>query len=673
MPVYLKAQKVAGQLQQAVEAQISKLGKSLSQGAAIIVDGADEAGSRLAADLLYEARILVNAWAKTTVVITSRPIPILVESEEAVKVPLISDQDAYALVERFSGQQITPYVTFKWPQSVHNAIHRPLFAILLGIYLRDRNMMAPNSEGELLSNLVERSLRQARASNPDVEQVLQRLAALSTDRTTGLVSRTEVASTSKLQMLLDSGLVIEDAGNISFPLPILSQWFAAHSLAAGIPDPNDLTNDLERLERWRYPLAIFVGYFDHDTVSKLLVPLAEKHPAFTAEIVNEELARTGWNYTQKISLPLLDECGQRIRTAMQAWVKGSDTLSPVIAPVRKDGTLQPIGIQIQTEEGRLKTAWYRGNETLANIVKLPLSELPSFPNWPQVRQGKPSHKSPWAWQWTLHELVTSLSKLLQNRMLPVTDGTLLREAVWQTALKVTRREIFYQNPIPFNEIEKCISSLPWNIFHSRMNEQMRRHYLNQLTTEVNRLREIGEAELRPPWPGPDCRFKGGWIWESYSQQQILARAKAVYAGAIEGYQQLVSTWFPKFAPHLATAVTLPARLVGVIVLPKPDDELKGILGLEWYFEALPYEQQSYVDFRIGEDGHFMGDSSLHSRLDKRLLSLRPEAARWIRTSIHSAILDVFKPTSATELAYKWLWDDLKRVSWVDGLLGNAPL
>lgn len=671
LPVYLKAQKVVGQLQQAVEAEISRLGESPSKGVAVIVDGADEVGSGLAAaDLLNEARILVNAWRESTVVITSRPIPILVESEEAVRVPPLSDKDAYALIERFSKRAITPYVAYKWPESIHDAVHRPLFAVLLGIYLRDRNMMAPNSTGELLSNLVERSLRQARANNSNVEQ-LQRLAVLSTDRSRGLVSKTEVASTSELQMLLDSGLVVEDAGTISFPLPILSQWFAAQSLAAGIPEPNDLINDPEKLERWRYPLAIFVGSFDHDRVSKLLAPLAENHPAFAAEIVNEELARTSWNYTNKVSLPPSHECGQRIQTAMRGWVKGIGSLSKLIAPVREDGTLMPIGIK--ADEGGVTTAWYHGSDAIADVVKLPLSQLPLFPDWPTLGYSKPSHKSAWAWEWTLHELVDSLSQLLQHRVLPISDGPLLQEAVWQTALTVTQRGSFYHSPIPLIEIEECLSRLPGNIFPSGVNEQLRKHYLNQLVTEVNRLRKLGEVELYPPWPGPDRNFINGWIWESYTQQQMLARAKAVYAGAIKGYQQLVNTWFPKFAPRLATAVTLPARLVGIVTLPQPDEGPRCFPGVEWCFEALPHGQQSYVDFCIGETGTLMKNVHFPSALNERLLSQRPEAAAGIRTSMHSQILDVFKPNSAIELAYSWLWDDLNRVSWVDGLLGTTLL
>lgn len=667
VPVYLKAQKVVGQLQQAVEAEISKLGESLSKGAAVIIDGADEIGSDLAFELLNEARVLVNAQLKNTVVITSRPIPTLIESEEAIQVASLSSEEAYALVERLSGRKITPYPVLKWPESVHDAIHRPLFAVLLGIYLRDQDMMAPESPGKLLSNLVERSLRQARANNPNIEQLLQRLATLSTDRTKGLVFKTEVALPSELQILLNTGLVVEDAESISFALPILTQWFAAQSLAAGIPEPNDLTSDPQRLERWRYPLAIFVGSFDHDRVSKLLAPLAEKHPAFAAQIVNEELARTGWNYTEPFSIPQLDECGQRIRATMQAWINGIDPLFQFIAPVREDGTLLPNGIDIG--DLWLRTGWYYGSDNLPDVVKLPLSQFAPSLGW-STHGGKPSGKSTWAWEWTLRELVSSLSKLVQNRMLPVSDGSLLREAVWQTALKVTKRGTFHHSPIPLVEIAQCLPNLPLNIFHSRVTQQMHRYYLDQLETEVNRLYAIGEVDLHPPWPGPDRDLKDGWMWEGYTQQQLLARAKAVYTGALEGYQQLVNTWFQKFAPRLKTAVMMPVRLVGVIPLL----ESGSLGGLSWYFEVRPRECSNIVDFNFAQQNTSVHDTGLQSVLDEKLNSLRPEATMWIGgTSMSWSSLDIFGLTPATDLAYSWLWNDLQRVAWVNGLLGNAPL
>ena len=44
-------------------------------------------------------------------------------------------------------------------------------------------------------------------------------------------------------------------------------------------------------------------------------------------------------------------------------------------------------------------------------------------------------------------------------------------------------------------------------------------------------------------------------------------------------------------------------------------------------------------------------------------------ATWISSPEH-ADLEVFGKAPATELAYEWLWDDLRSVLWVDGMFNR---
>ncbi len=666
VPVYLDARSAVERLREAVEAAASGLGNPQIQGAAIIIDGADEVGTGLAAELLNEARVLVGTWPKTKTVITSRPIPNLTEAEEAVQVPQLSEAEAYALIGRFSGHPVTASTAWSWPKSVQDAVRCPLFAVLLGIYLREQDMRAPRSTGELLSSLVERALSRVKVNLTNANWLLQRLASLSTDRNGGPVSAAEVASKAELQQLLNSGLVVERSGALAFPLPILTQWFAAQSLAAGVPKAEVLISDSQRLEHWRYPFIIFAGTFNHDQVSKLLAPLAERHPALAAEIVNEGLAR--WGLVEDVPPPPPLECGKRVRTAMQAWTSGIGPLAQLIAPVRKDGTLLSVGAH--TSGVWLTTAWYRGDDDLAKVVELP-SDVHVFgslsTNWTRLRRARPGRQPAWAWRWALDELVSSLSNLLQHRALPVSKGPLAREAVWQAALAVTGRGSLHPGPIPLAEIEERLSRLPEDA--GPVGTGGRRYDLNQFRAEVNRLHGAGETELCSPWPGPDRDFSGGWIWSPYTDKQILTRAKAVYAGALEGYQRLVDMWLQKFTHRLQTAATLPARFVGIVAPPQPDKGIQVGPVIKWYLEALPHGSKTTVDLHLGEHLHYPDSDILQTSFD-RVRSLRPEAAEWIGVTLHKEGLDIFRPNSATELAYDWLWNDLEQVSWVKGLLGN---
>jgi hypothetical protein len=656
VPVYLEAQSAVGQLREDIEDAASSLGNPRIQGAVVIIDKADEAGTSPAAELLNEARVLAGTWPRTMVVITSRPIPYLAEAEEAVQVPQLSETEAYALIGQFAGHPITASTAWGWPESVRDAVRRPLFAVLLGTYLRERDMRSPRSTGELLSSLVERSLGRAKADRISANHLLQQLAVLSTDRGGRLVPAAEIASKAELQPLLDSGLVVERSGALAFPLPILTEWFAAQSLAAGVPVPEDLTSAPQRLEHWRYPLIIATGTFGHEQVSKLLTPLAERYPAFAAEIVNEGLAR--WGLAEDIPPPPSLECGQRVHAAMQTWTKGIGPLAQLIAPVDEEGVLLRVGARV---DGMfLSIAWFRGDEDLADVVKLPRSASHTLPpGCIRRRSAQPGRQPAWAWRWTLDELIYELSELLRRRALPVNEGPLAWEAVWQAALAITGRAPASPGPIPLVEIEERLSRLPISAILVSM--YRRGYQLDLLRVEVDSLRKAGETELRGPWPGPDRDFGGGGIWASYTDKQILARAKAVYAGALEGYRLLVDTWFPRLAPGLQTAVTLPARLVGVVVPPKPEKGIKGSPVIDWYLEALPSGRRSTVDLSLGEES--MGVEYLRLAND-RLRALRPKAAMWISAWGHHGDLDVFRPNSATALAYDWLRNDLKRVHWV---------
>jgi hypothetical protein len=669
VPVRLDARSCVGQLRESIEESARGMGNPHTQGATVIVDGADEAGVGPAAELLAEARVLAGTWPRTTVVVISRPLPVLGEVEESVQMPLLSETEAYEVVGHFAGRTISQGTALGWPESVRKSICRPLFAVLLGTYLQEQDASIPKSTGELLTRLVERSLGQTELGQASANQLLQHLAILSTDRGGGPVHTGEVISSrDERHLLLNSRLVIEQSGALSFPLPILTQWFAAQSLAAGKLTPSELASDIRRLEHWRYPLIIFVGAFGHDQVTEFLTVLASEHPAFTAEVVKESLV--SWGLEESLPLPPLPECGHRIRTAMQAWVKGIGPLAQLIAPVCGDGSIFPIGLRMH--ETHLSAAWYRGDGEIAEVTELPSkahypSEKQFWLDWPTLRSSQPGRQSAWAWRWTLDELVDNLSRLLQDRALPVSKGPLAREAFWQAMLKFTGRGSMYRGGIQLDEIEEILAQLPPDFAVITIDKWT--FPVDYIWAEVNRLREAGEEELHAPWPGPDVEIhRGHRIWEPYTREQVLARAKAVYAGALEGYQQLVDQWFPMLAPRLEKAATLPALLVGEVIVPPDQSKHEGMPHIRWYLEPLPYDSRSEVEIRFGESfAGFEADRELLRSLTGRVRSLRPETAGWISAAIRGEAVGM-GPTPVTELVYNWIWDDLEKVSWVDGLL-----
>src|SRR5919112_136058 len=415
LPAFVEAWEVKGRLQDAVVQKTSSLGNPRAQGAAVFLDGAEEAGRAEAVRLLREARILAETWPNTTVVVAGRPLPDFVGQEETFAVPELDTREQKALIERLSGQGVTFALTYSWPESVKEAVNRPLFATLLALDLRTRDIRNPRSTGELLSGLVERAF--GRAGETVDTSVLMRLAAACVDRG-GPVRAADVARTAEMARLRETGLVLERDGAASISLQILTEWFAAQALESGLVDPEQLASDFVRLERWRYPLVIAIGTFGYARVEQIIGPIVRSAPTFASQVVEEGLAR--WALSENAVTSSPEEVAQQMRAAMACWVEGIGTLAPFIAPVRENGSLSTLGLSVAA--GRVyDRSWYRGEADLGDVVSLN-EYLPSMqPNreWPNIKGVGNHHQPAWTWRYTLEDLRSNLSRLLKKRQLPL--------------------------------------------------------------------------------------------------------------------------------------------------------------------------------------------------------------------------------------------------------------
>jgi KaiC/GvpD/RAD55 family RecA-like ATPase len=693
IPVYLESSQWRQErpLKKAVEAAADGLGNPRTQGAIVILDELDKpVETGLASQVLSEAHRLVEEWDNTTVIITSRPTRYTDDVQGKIIVPLLSEEQAYALIERVSKLQMTAMICSGWTESIRDAIRRPLFALIVARYLRRADEKAPRSKGELLSWLVEDALEKVNADRSNCDRLLKRLAMLSVECGGDRIRATDVAPTKDaLKPLLDSRLVVERSrGIISFPLPILTEWFAAQSLADDPSKVETFVSDPRQLENWRYPLTIATATFGSELVSKLLVPMAKKYPAFAAEIVREGTTRWG---DEEVLLPSPRKCGQQIQTAMQAWIEGIGSLAELIAPIRQDGTVKAIGVG--TDGAWLEVAWYEGSENLQNVVDLPLDgncpDSWEWYKWPRVTSCRPGHESAWAWRWTLDKLVKNLSRQLESPRLLVDSEPLIREAAWRAALaivkyrpnsKLTTLKWWELDEVPLVQIEETLSEIEakaklncdvmlpdiGNSF--RIKEQQ--YYLKQLRKEVNRLQSLGESALHNPWPNfnpTQCESRG----QGYSLERLRIRAEKVYKGALDAYQLIVNTWFKQLIPGLRIAAMLPARLVGEI---SPSPPTPGPFGsppywdrflFDWFLEPLPENAQNEIEIAINE--HYLPLVETHrGQIDfasKQLSLLRPNSAIWIRNVPYNGNFDdhFFRHIPATALAYSWLQEDLIKI------------
>lgn len=678
IPVFLAARNAIEHLRDAVEEAAKEIGNPRQSGAYVVVDGADEVGTQAASSLVSEAKILTAAWppSTTSIVITSRPVGDLLSQfeRETELVPPLTPQEAWALVGHISGQDAAVRPD-RWSDSLRDAIRRPLYAILLGSYLRDKPG-SMSSLGKLLAHLVEVSLRRNPTFSADVNDMLQRLAVTSNAREGAAVPLSEIApNRSAAKPLLDSRLVAERADGLVSPLAILREWFAAQSLAAGKPPVQEILEDPLQVENWRYSFVIALSTFNHELASKIIGPLAETNPAVASEIIHDALKY--WDSSNAPRPPPRTECARRIREAMVAWVKGIGLLAEHIAPVLPDGTVPPIGVELTN--GYLCTSWYHGHTPQGLVMDLPekapgQSDRDYHRDWPSFQSARPGRLSAWAWQSTLEELVSALSRLVKAHRLPVDLGPILHELAWPQLVALSLRGLSRQDlrgvpwptVIPISKIEEALADKSLTgLCHFLTGEC----HIEGMRLYVAQCRERGISEFRGlpegdiPFPGP----YDSWAGANFSDSQLLDRAHIVFRDVLESHTHLVETWFPRFAPRLSLYAQLPVRLTGVAI-PSPrtrtPDPPPRIPLTSWHMEPLPRHARSVVEFRIGKREEWVLDRNLLKPLEAQLRTLRPEARRWIFPWAYKGELPIFSSFPVRKLTYKWLEDDLRRISWL---------
>lgn len=133
-------------------------------------------------------------------------------------------------------------------------------------------------------------------------------------------------------------------------------------------------------------------------------------------------------------------------------------------------------------------------------------------------------------------------------------------------------------------------------------------------------------------------------------------------GAFAGYRRLVEDHFPRLAPQMLVAATLPARLTGTLIMSHLGERPDLHPYVAWYLEPLPAGSENGVQIEFGQDR--LTEEEFVA-LGERTRLARPQAAGWI-SPWENSFMSFYGKKPATDLAHNLLWDDLKRVSWVDG-------
>jgi hypothetical protein len=656
-PLWLQAREAGNDLISAVDARAAGHRSDFVKGVTVVIDGADEVGLANANELLRQARILVEARPGTTVVITSRPVKGLQGIPESIEIPLLTDEAAWLLVTRFADGIVSLH---RLTPAVQDAIRRPLFALALAAQGRVHHDYSPTNEAELLRGLVEIVLTPEPA---DSFSALCRLGRLVVDRGLVQVPLAEFADPER-QRLSASRLVVERDGAVDFALPILAYWFAAQSLTSGEVEATELISDSPRMDLWREALALAIGDVTLDRASAILDPIARADPAFASDLVQAGLRPARSSGRAGVQLREIPT-GEAIRESAASWLDGLAPLSARLPMALEDGSPRPVAVRNQDDT--LLVVWLREPGD-GDVTVLDGDFHPFTTNLGPWQMGQPGYDPAWPWLWSHRAVVNSLSPWVRGETLPVADGPILEEAIWEEAIALLDHGSLYNDDIALQDIEAKLAELDrWaqgrEVVKMAPGGHWRYLTFANLRRRVEVLRSGGAATMSPPWPGPDLEMSGGWIWGPYSPERIAARVTAVLEATLAAYADLVRTWLPKVAPRLTTFATLPAKLTGTLVMPASRNALGGP-SLTWRFMPLAASDKSSVEITLAEPGVSVGflDEEEGRKAAERLRAMRPRSRRWLSFSEQSESLsDIFGARPVTERVYGMLARDLERV------------
>ena len=669
-PIFLEAADSRGNLREIIAQRCLGCVDPRVHPVIAIVDGLDERGASEATTLLQLLETYVIANPVTTVVATVRPLPGITHNGNVVEKPSLGFDEVEALVERISGKERREIVSLLWRSSLYESVKFPLFAVMLGAWLRDNAEPGHVSTRRLVEYMAETALNESTNDSETTDRLLQRLAVLVVTDGTRVRPLEVTPRRVEQRQLTDSRLVYAMDSGVDFALPIFREWYAARATLEGTEAIEDMDFTSER---WAIPLSI-VAHSEDETAARVVMEcVATANPAIAGAVLEDD-ENVWYSGGSSPSMPTTATgVGEELRQAMAMWGRGLGPIFRIIGPTNAGGDLAPVGVIFDGE--RLAVGWYRGSESLDPVVEFtgehnPIKRDADWKlrrDWPSWTSGAVPSTKLWSWVMTRRYLARNLKEALEERRLSYLVADSLSELAWEFGSEVARGPVRQGVELSILEVLEYIRQLPDDPRTAIVgrNKVFSWEEIVAVREHLAGLSQEGHEQLRDPWPSADLPSSSASGWSEYSDEQLLARTTAVYAAAVRIYQEMVERWFQPFSGRLLLYRLLPVRLEGLLT----KHEIDGVVlsGLSWRPIVLPQEQESNVDFEFGE--------SDDERLDiERYFEEQREAFGRLRNGDPDAVglfcvgpsaLDVLSDCPATELAHKWLLDELQELDWVD--------
>ena len=423
LPVFLNARNISGDLKDQIEVYTREHGSVYTQKVLVIIDGLDETGHHKANQLLSQAQSYTDANQNVATVVMTRPLPGLKPEKKPFFLPECDEQELLSIASKIAGREVhRAEVPFRELQT-----RLPLFAAIVGAYLRQPMPMRGRTPSQIVSEMINRVLDDSIDRLGDTEEFLKKLAIASTASGQGVEKALVASRATDQTRIAESRVVVEEGGKFDFTLAIFREWFAARAIVEKSVSLEGLELDSDR---WVVPLAIAINSENPTVGPEILKKIASEDPGMAGLVLEE--VKHNWSIEEPSkSFPLGTpmEIGTSIRNAMENWKEGLGPLMPVLNMLDRGGNIPTLGIDVR--EGRITTGWYREDTTLPNVVPLPGdlhdSSKRNLGDWPHSitsRGIEPTRV--WPWSITHRELSESLSKQLRSYQLNQSQGEIRR-------------------------------------------------------------------------------------------------------------------------------------------------------------------------------------------------------------------------------------------------------
>ena len=617
----------------------------------IIIDGLDEIEYGKIEKLMRELDYISILYNHVNIIVGSRYMSILT-GQKSINVPALSDTEINDLYEKITGNtnlRVEYYSNRRNGKTLKKMLEKPFFTILYAKYKMTCQGYVKN-EIELVNIFIEQALKPYLEKYPKMLYHMEKLAAVAINRNYQGIHKSEIPVDINENELLKSGFIkMNSSKSYIFTLPIITQWLGARAIRDNVINMHEIINSESKLLLWRYPVSILFNQMTYDESEDYFKDIVEKYPAIASIIVKDGISMEGtfevWDAKEK---------GEKIYECMQSWLKGMGNLAVTLNMLDND-KVNTLAI-LESNENTIEFSWadkYLGEKVLFICGNQKLNFHFKY----RIHRGIPNQAT-WPWIVTFEYLSNLIKKMCKRKIWLIFDGIMEKEFIWKITLKLLGKGSLYSTDIEIANIEKYRTP---SLYYKNLNLEL--YFLM-----IDRLKDRGETFIRVPFVKGDKAKKSGWIWSSYSQIQMKRRVQKMYEDALIEYKNIIEIFWSKFSGQFEMYLNFPCKLVGLLYYNDENiDDYESRPLMQYYLEVLPESERISVEIALASRR-----SAFEENVDDIFKKMKQNALKYRKNKIENMGYTIWSGecmssscTPVTDIIYKMLENDLKKVGWIE--------